>query len=59
MTQLLSDHFNARATLPGTDYAYYRLDKLAELRGDRSAAFLCPCPTGGSAAHLRWLPGNA
>ncbi|MFQ5434773.1 MAG: aconitase family protein, partial [Anaerolineae bacterium] len=26
----LNDHFGARAPLPGTDYHYYRLDKLAQ-----------------------------
>jgi aconitate hydratase len=30
MTQLLFDHFNARAKLPGTAYAYYRLERMAE-----------------------------
>jgi aconitate hydratase len=30
MTQLLFDHFNARAKLPGTAYTYYRLERMAE-----------------------------
>ena len=30
MTKLF-DHFGARAKLPGTDYHYYRLDKLGDV----------------------------
>ena len=37
MTQRLIDPFGARAQLKGTDYSFYRLDKLRRMADERPA----------------------